>query len=132
MGTAGDTFVINALVPITQLTSQSISTERLERFKFYTTSFGTVCSASPCGITTSLSGATITRAATGNYTLNFPSGTFSSAPTCVFKVSNGTDATIVQDQSITLPSSTAYQFKTAVVGVAFADSYGDIICTGPR
>src|SRR6185436_15785463 len=103
--------------------------EKIIRVKYYTTAYGTTCTADPCGSSSSLSTVTVNKNATGDYTVNFPSGTYTAAPTCVVDPSNGGSNTIVA-QPITL-TTTAYNFKTynSSSGSAIA-SFGDVLCMG--
>ena len=106
--------------------------ERIERIKYYTTSFGTVCSVSTCGVTSSDPGISVTRVSTGFYTINFPSGMWSSPPTCVIYPANNTNTVIPFNTGLTI-STTAYQFKTNdTAALGLLNTYGDIICMGPK
>lgn len=96
--------------------------------KYFTTAFGTVCSASTCGITTNTTGVTVTRSGSGTYQINFPSGLFSSPPACTFQSYDGSNA-INSNQYGPSITSTAYPFKTVIPGTGFTDTYGDIICS---
>jgi hypothetical protein len=113
------------------VTSTSAGAEILTRIKFYTTSYGTVCSASTCGITSDDPSTTVTRSGTGVYQINFASGKFSSPPTCTFVIStSGTNTDTVNLMSV---STTAYSFQVHdTVTYTAADVYSDIICMGPH
>lgn len=115
------------------ISSTSQGTERVERIKFYTTAWGTVCSSSPCTIITSAAGQgiTVTRASAGQYTINFPAGFYSAAPTCfVTGFSAVAPPVPIVGSSQT---ATAWPFTTSnsTTGAAM-DSNGEILCMGPR
>jgi hypothetical protein len=118
-------------VLVGNVTTDSLSAERMVRIKFYGASAGTVCSISTCGVSSSLSGVTVTRSGTGLYSLNFPAGTFTALPACTGMASeqNFNGDVFVQNSTQTL---TAYPFQTTRVTNVNFDMSGDIICIGPK
>jgi hypothetical protein len=65
------------------VTSTNQSANVIIKGKAYTTAFGTECTASPCDIVADPLVTSVTRNSTGDYSINFASGTFSSAPICI-------------------------------------------------
>lgn len=122
----------NAPILVGGISSASTVAERIERIRYYTTSYGTVCSSSPCTVSSSNSGITVTRTSAGLYTINFPSGTFSAPPTCTFFASNNANVMTVINLGYAVPTSTAYIFNSYIPAGGTADTYGDILCMGPR
>lgn len=109
---------------INSITSSSSGGERLERVEVAAT-----CSSTPCTITRSSGGASsITRASTGNYTLNFSAGTFSGLPTCTCTVDVGNS----KQCQLTATSATVVPFLTTDLAANLADSGFNILCMGPR
>lgn len=94
----------------------------------------TVCSSTPCTIYRQSGGiSSITRSATGQYQIVFPSGTFSAPPSCFFTVGNGTDVLTVIETVATPPTSTTFNFNPNTTATTVAkDVYGSVACTGPR
>lgn len=112
--------------------TSSGASERIERIKYYTTSFGTVCSVSTCDVTSSSTGISVTRNSLGNYTINFPVGMWSSAPTCVIYPANNTN-TVIPFNTGLIVTATAYQFKTNdTISAGLLNTFGDILCMGSR
>lgn len=104
------------------VTTSSAGVEGVERAIVTST-----CSASPCTIARQSGGFTsITRSATGTYTANFVSGTFSAGPSCVV-MSNTGETTI-----LAYPTSSSFQFLTATNAGLGQDAGFSIICVGPR
>ena len=112
-----------APVLVGSITSNSTGAERLERAAVTST-----CSASPCTIA-SQSGSwltNITRASTGNYSINFAAGMFSAAPTCNI-IANGLIATIN-----TNPTTSAVVIDTKNTAGTSTDAQFFVQCMGPR
>lgn len=118
---------------IGSVTSNSVSALAIETVRFSGGTWATnVCAASPCTINSSSnSGITVTRASTGVYTLNFPAGLFSAAPSCTFTVGNNANPTVVSFIAGTY-SATAHPFKVDSGSGGVLDVWGNIICMGPR
>lgn len=118
-----------APVIVNSVVSASSGVEATNRLKI-----GSVCSSSPCTIT-SQSGdwiSSVTRSATGIYTVNFKSGYFSLAPTCNITANNGSNYFFANGNS-GFPSTTSWTFHTiSSSGPGDADSAFDIICMGPK
>lgn len=113
-------------VLVGSVTSNSSGTERVERAAVTST-----CSSSPCTIA-SQSGAwlsSISRTTTGQYVANFAAGIWSSAPTCVFTPSSGSNHLISSGTPTT--SSVAFNYYTANAATAL-DGVFQMICMGPR
>lgn len=112
---------------IGNIISGAQDTERIERAVV-----AADCTASPCTIT-SQSGAwvsSITRAGTGNYSLNFPAGIWSAAPTCVINSANATGTTFA---GVGLTATTSiYTFFTNSNQTTSADSRFNVICMGSK
>lgn len=136
---SGDFVTIRAKVPIVgwtnnqrapllvgSVTSNTAGLERIERVRV-----GTTCTSTPCTISDQ-SGSwvtSITRASTGNYTINIASGMFSGTPICTFGMSGITNATIVVNSE----SSTAINILTYTGSTgALTDTSFRVICMGPR
>lgn len=110
-------------VLVGSVSSNSTGAERIERAAVTST-----CSASPCTIA-SQSGSwltNITRASTGNYTFNFASGMFSSAPVCNV-IANGLIASIN-----TNPTTSSVIIDTKNTAGTNTDGQFFILCMGPR
>ena len=118
---------MSAPVLVGSVTSNSSGAERTERIKYYTTSPGTVCSSSTCNVSTSTT-ATVTRSGTGSYVVTYPA--FSAIPACNITPSNSSNAL---GPLVTAQTTTTLTFTTNVSGTGTpVDTYGDIICMGPR
>lgn len=116
----------NVPVLVGSVTSNSIGAERFERVTVTST-----CSASPCTIA-SQSGSwvsSITRASTGDYTLNFVSGIFAAAPACNCTISGNTSAICFM---VNNPNTSSFQFRTLNSSASLTDSQFHITCMGPR
>jgi hypothetical protein len=89
------------------------------------------CTTSPCTIA-SQSGAftSITRASNGDYTANFPAGTWSVAPVCIPFAGNTSGRIAQRAGSVT--TTTAWNFFTVDATFSLADSAFFIQCVGPR
>jgi hypothetical protein len=79
------------------------------------------------------SGATVTYAGSGQYSIAFPAGTFSAVPTCTFSGSNiGTRTAFCgPSSSVFAPTTTAFQFSCGD-SAGSAATRGEIICMGPK
>lgn len=112
------------------VTSNSSGLERVERVKV-----STKCTSTPCTITDQ-SGAwidSVSRASTGNYTLNIAASIFSAAPTCqVSSLLLGT-ATGFCTMRTTSASSTRRDITCAAsnAGTSQDDAF-EVLCMGPR
>jgi hypothetical protein len=105
---------------------------RVVEIDFYTTAWGTVCSSSPCTVSTTTSGVSVTRASTGDYQVVFPAGVFSARPKCFFTFSNNSN-TVMMFMVYTNQSATSFQFKTNDSGAGgLKDTFGSILCIGPK
>lgn len=101
-----------------------------ESFGFSGASAITACTTSPCSTWNNFSpGASVTRGGVGNYTVNFPAGTFSGVFSCQCT------------SSITNIIGCHFQPSTATTGVLLgytqstgssADTAGNLLCTGPK
>ena len=116
---------------IGSVSSDTSNTEKVERIKYYTTSWGTICSSSPCTTVKSDASMTVTRSGTGAYSVNFPSGKYSATPSCTVIAFSVTAPPVPIVQST--QSATAWTFTTqsSTTG-ANLDTYGEITCMGPR
>lgn len=114
----------SAPIFIGSVTSGTSGAERIERFRVDSS-----CTSTPCTIS-SQSGSwltSITRTATGKYTLNYPSTTWSAAPTCTFSF-----GTTVQSRLGGVPSTSSTLLETYNSSFTATDTeiYG--ICIGPK
>lgn len=121
------TWSVNQRAPILvgSVTSNSSGALRIEYLKILAT-----CTSSPCTIAEqSGSWATsVTRSGTGQYTVNFPVGTFSTAPTCTAttqQTNNGQLIMINTTTTTTVPI-------VSQVGGGISDTSFYLICIGPR
>jgi len=106
--------------------SSNTSVERVERLKITPS-----CTSTPCTIT-SQSGnfaSSVTRASSGNYTVNFTTA-FSAAPNCVVQLMNG--ATSVGFVGSAAPTTTAFNFGMFNSGSTATDLPFQLICVGPK
>lgn len=110
-----------------QVSSSTSGQERIERMTFAEGS-GTPCSASPCTINRQSGGiSSVVRNGTGDYTINFISGTFSGPMTCTFAVPG------IAQVSNTVASSTQFSFKHYNTSFSPLDIYNaNVICMGPK
>lgn len=122
-----------APVLVGSVTSGASNAERVERFKFYQNAGNDAqtCNSSPCSLESSITGATMVRNAGGDYTLTWPSGTWSSKPFCVLSVA-GAGVNWTTNGLITTTTSTTLSFLTGNVTAGALDAYGTIICMGPK
>ncbi|TXH08958.1 MAG: hypothetical protein E6R04_09695 [Spirochaetes bacterium] len=111
------------------VTSNSSGLERIERLNV---GDGTVCSASPCTIS-SQSGSwvtSVTRGATGDYTVNIATGIFSAKPACS-ATTLGSSAP--GELRVETSSATSLNIKSCNSGCSGAlDNTFSILCMGPR
>jgi hypothetical protein len=110
--------------------------ERIGRVRFGGGSDPSNCTGSPCTIN-SQSGSwltSVTRSATGKYTLNFAASFFSAQPACVCTAKAiGVDRVVcVQSDSAGSSSSKEMWTTLPASAGAFTDSYLEVICMGPR
>lgn len=111
-------------------TSTGNFVERMERVAYGGDTDTTACSASPCTIhRQSGAVASVTRSAAGQYVVNFAAGTFSDKPSCYGSHSNNSNAMF---HFLNSRTSTSYQFQSVTDAGGSTDSYGDVICVGPR
>lgn len=105
--------------------SSDTANERIERLQITT-----VCTSSPCTIASQSGGvSSVVRNGTGNYTINFISGKFAAAPTCVM-VSLGTTNTFCAGSG---SSASTFVFDCRRTSTeANVDTGASIICMGPR
>lgn len=110
------------------VTSSSTGLEHLERAQLTT-----VCTAGTCALADSTPGiSSVTFNSTGNYNVNFASGTFSASPTCFFSKfgqAASPAAFTVNTRSSTLVNLIAWQSNSS--GTVQNDAFG-ILCMGPR
>lgn len=122
-----------APILVGSVTSNSSGPERIERAFITGGTSTTKCTSSPCTIQ-SQSGtwlSSVTRAAAGNYTLNFTSGMFSSAPTCTFQAGSAANNFIYVNTAPTT-SSVQIQDESFSAGGTNIDDVFYVICMGPR
>jgi len=112
-----------APVLVGSVTSNSAGAERIERIYI-----ASGCNSSPCTIA-SQSGVftSVTRSSAGVFVVNYPSATWSSAPTCVSALHNGS---IIEIQAV--PSTTSLTVNTKNAGGTLIDAGFSLICMGPR
>ena len=117
---------------IGQVSSNTTGQERIERVSVN----GSVCSSSPCTLASQTGSwvTSITRSATGSYTLNIAAGMFTSAPICMIQnalllatshVVFGINQSSATTTAVSFTSSTA-------TGAAAQDSAFNIICMGAK
>lgn len=106
--------------------TSSSNNERLVRGKI------TNCITSPCSIMSQSGEITsITRAAVGQYTVNFAAGTFSSAPTCMITCATAGVSVSGSCAFISLESTSGFTFNSNSNGSNY-DGSQSFICMGPR
>lgn len=101
--------------------------ERIERLKVTGN-----CAASPCTIA-SQSGSwasSVTRSGTGEYAVNFASGMFSAAPSCVITPIK-VGATVMSTTAAAITAS-AFSFRIHDVSINLTDAGFEVICMGPK
>lgn len=111
------------------VTSNSESSERVERVLIAGGSASTACSSSPC-TTYNESGdwvSSVTRSNTGDYTVNFNSGVFSAAPVCVC---SGSGNRSCATESTTTTTARLLTYGTS--GGGASDASPSVICMGPK
>ena len=118
-----------------QINSNSLGMERIERVKFDGGSLTTNCTSNPCSISYQSGSwvSSVTRTATGRYSLNIAAGIFSGIPTCVATSDNsGSSIAVNSDNNNITPTSTLYAFRFNSDTGSAADGVGSVICMGPR
>lgn len=116
-----------APILVNTVTSDSSGDEAIGR-----ASVASTCAATPCTIT-SQSGnwvSSITRSATGRYTVNFTSGFFSGAPVCMSNPTVAPPGTITILQSV--PTATSMTLGTRNSAGTDTDYPFSILCMGPK
>lgn len=110
------------------VTSNSTGQERIERAST------TTCSSTPCTVTQSGSWLTsISRASTGNYTLNIASGIFSSTPVCMITARyGGAGSYPFASVTTTTETATSVNFVTTDDAGTLRDSGLKVLCMGPK
>lgn len=107
------------------VTSASNGSERIERVTVAST-----CNSSPCTMTDNTPGiSSVTRIATGEYSINFSAGNFSGLPTCAPIVNGGGSFTI--RGPITTRTTSAFTLQVENSGADADGSFG-VICMGPH
>jgi hypothetical protein len=106
--------------------TNNTSMERMERVSVST------CTSSPCTIS-SQSGSwvtSVTRSSTGLYAINFASGIFSSAPTCITNATVSPPGTVSALQGI--PTTSSVSVGTRNISDVQTDYAFSTICMGPQ
>lgn len=129
--------VATAQAPIlpNSVISSSNGVERIERVIFAGNVSGTAnCTSTPCAIVSSTPGiSSVSRASSGNYTVNFVAGTFSGPPSCTcIAHRDGAGQGLCVGNRVDNITSTAFGFSTATGGGTVGDGNGALICMGPR
>jgi hypothetical protein len=114
-----------APVLVGSVTSNSSGALRTEHASVTST-----CTSSPCTIALQSGSwvSSITRASTGNYTVNFVAGIFSSAPTCQVTVIGSLGYPTISSA----PTTSSFNIETSQTGGSDVDRAFGIICMGPR
>jgi hypothetical protein len=115
-----------------EVTSSAYTPERMERIVFGDSS-STACATNPCSYQKQ-SGYwvdTVSRAGTGDYTLNITANTFSAAPSCVCGGSDVTSPTACSVYNST-NTATAVRVTTKTTAGAAQNELVTVICMGPR
>lgn len=124
----------NAPAFVGSVTSSSAGQEHVERVYFGGSSEPSNCTSDPCTLYSNTPGVTaVNRNATGTYTINFASGTFSGTPSCsggLKAISTANTAFSIEESPA--PSSTAVKFVSLRTTNAAADSFGMVTCQGPH
>lgn len=108
--------------------SNSSGVESFNRLIVNATGAG-VCSSSPCTISYQSGNwvSSVTRTATGNYTVNFQPGIFSDVPTCLV---NGNQFFFVQ---VNTPTTSAFSYVVENASASAVDDDNmNVICMGPH
>lgn len=95
----------------------------------------TSCTSSPCTITRQGPNScftSVTRASTGNYTVNYGSSCWSAAPVCNITVGASTVNISAAAAYVTLPTTTSFNFIVVNTVNSLVDNVLHIICSGPR
>lgn len=112
------------------VSSNTTGQEHIERLSFGGSTYPSTCAASPCTIYTQ-SGSwvtSVTRASTGNYTVNFVAGEFSARPTCTAMTYGQTSADFVYSNVAITTSS----WNLITTNGTSHDEAVDVICMGPH
>lgn len=116
----------------------AITPPRIVSGEFYTTTPGTVCTASPCdkgsSLVTDPAVSSISRTGVGDYTINFLAGTFSAKPKCYFMVvaASSLQANSTNNAFQSTNTSTAYRFNTVnAQNNGTQNVSGEFTCIGP-
>lgn len=112
--------------PAGTVSSGSYNLERIERL-----TVTPACTTATCTITRQSGkwATSVTRSAAGNYSVNFPVGTWSDIPTCI--VSVGTTGSAYAVEGV-ISTTSNVGFDTFINGTTDADSAFHVICMGPR
>lgn len=119
-----------APILVGSITSSGSGAMRMESARIASLDNGTACTSSPCSVFRKSSDwlSSVTRTGTGDYALNFASGTFGTAPICV--------ASKVDATGVCSPQGTSASGMTNLICVNQADTVTDggidIICMGPK
>jgi hypothetical protein len=143
---SNDTLRTNISIPVNEcprtpmplvknaVTTSSEGVERIERVNISGASPPSNCTSGPCTIeTTSVSGVSVARPGTGNYTITWPAGTFSAKGSCSCSANNvgaGGPRTICTALSNNETTVTVNTYREDTGGAA--DSYVQVLCQGPR
>lgn len=116
------------------VTSNSTGQERIERARIGGASNISVCSGSPCTVYNASSSwiSSATRAGTGDYSVNFTAGTFSSLPVCFVSGTNATNGVVTNSASPLATTSLVRALFYVNPGSSSTDAFFDILCMGPR
>jgi hypothetical protein len=121
-----------APVFVGSVTSASAGAIRIESVRFGTGDEVTPCSSSPCTQYGASSAwvTSIVRNATGDYSFNISTGTFSAAPTCVYTMGNNAANAVARFDIV--PTATSWNLITKTLVGTAADAAGNVICMGPK
>lgn len=118
-------FTIYGVITQSVISSNASGSDRIERARMET-----ACSSTPCTLADSTPAiSSVSRASTGNYSVNFVAGSFSAAPTCVV-MSKSTAG--VKTATNGTSTTSAFTFQTYTAAAALADDGWNIICMGQR
>lgn len=118
------------------VTSKSTNAVGFESVTFGGATEGTNnCTGSPCTMYRNSGGiSSVTRSATGIYVINFASGAFSAAPSCVGNgIVMGTGIGVASQSTATAPTSTTFNMNFKNSSSSDADGGNiTVVCTGPK
>lgn len=125
----GWTTTLNAPLLVGSVTSNASGAERIERAKV-----STACTSGTCTITSQSSAwlTSIVWNSTGNYTVTYPSNTWSIAPTCFITVGAASGTVGGTSSYLTSPTTTSFQFISVNTANSIFNNAFDIVCMGPR